>query len=259
MKKFISVICVVLIVVLSFSAVNAAESVSFALDDCECKSNRLFSVDMVAKSSSKLSAAMFEFSYDKDMFMFKDIKTDGAKIVYNDNGSTIKADFLCASGKDINNGEVIFTLTFKALKSGTGYIDFKTYDCVNSSAEFIDAGKCTSAKIVVSKTASENSDQKDKQGNSKKSENGDDKNGSKSSRENKDGDNSDFDDLGILNSIDDKSTRFLIIGIAIGVSVIAIAFIGYFAAKRVIKKKTQISKSTDNNDTNSDNNEKSSE
>lgn len=67
MKKLVSIFSVLLILILSCQSVFAAENISFELTNCNTSQNRLFSVDMIAKSSTELSAATFEFKYDKNM------------------------------------------------------------------------------------------------------------------------------------------------------------------------------------------------
>lgn len=217
-----------------FSSINcfAAESVDFSVEDCETPINRLFTVNVTAKSDIAISAATFEFTYDKSMFEYRSTKAyyDDSQIAANETDDKLKIVFLNTYGQNIKDGDIIFTITFKAVKSGYGYIDFSVYDCVDSNVEFMDVGKCTSSKVTVNDKSSSISE-KSKNSNNKS----DGKSSSKSSRNNEE--DSTIDELGILNPLDDKSTRFLIIGIAIGAGIIGIIFVAYTVGKHSVQKK----------------------
>lgn len=244
MKKLFSISIILILIFSSFVCTYAAEAVSFEITDCECDKNRLFTVDIVAKSDSKFSAGTFEFTYDKSMFEFRSAKVtdDNSRIMTNELSNSVKAVYLNANGKDIKNGEVIFTVTFKSVKSGEGYIDFTVSDCVNSNAEFIDIGKCTSAKITVSGSSSDksSSDSSNSSNNSSSKNSKDSSNDGKSSstrdKNQETTSDSTIDEMGLLNPIDDKSTRFLIIGIAIGVSAIVLFMLGYFITRKIFSR-----------------------
>lgn len=212
----------------------SANKVDFDLSDYNCDNNRLFIISMTADSDKKLCAASFEFTYDKSMFEFRSAKASdkASKIAYNELSDKVKLVFLNADGINIINGEIIFTLTFKAVKSGTGYIDFFVSDCVDSDVNSIDAGKCTSAKITVnSKSEKSGSDKSNSSDKSEKSESSASKSERKKTEETTSV--STYDEIGQLNSFDNPNIRLLIIGIVLGASLIAAVMLAYNIFKRI--------------------------
>lgn len=233
-RLFILIMTVVLLSYGSLITASSANKVDFVLSDCNCDNNRIFTISMTADSDKKLCAASFEFTYDKSMFEFRSAKASDktSKIAYNELSDKVKLVFLNADGININNGESIFTLTLKAVKSGTGYIDFFVSDCVNSDINSINAGKCTSAKITVnSKSNKSGSDKSNSSDNAGKSESS----GSKSERKKTEESTSvsSYDEIGQLNSFDDPNTRLLIVGIALGASIIAAGMLVYNIIKKI--------------------------
>ena len=234
LRFFILIMTVVLLSYGSILTVFSANKVDFVLSDYNCDNNRLFKISMTADSDKKLCAASFEFTYDKSMFEFRSAKVSDktSKIAYNELSDKVKLVFLNADGINIINGEIIFTLTFKAVKSGTGYIDFFVSDSVDSDVNSIDAGKCTSAKITVnSKSEKSGSDKSNSSDKSEKSESS----GSKSERKKTEETTavSTYDEIGQLNSFDNPNTRLLIIGIVLGASLIAAVMLAYNIFKRI--------------------------
>ncbi len=263
MKKLFILITTAVFILISITNVSASESVSFELTDCNCNKNRLFTVEMVATCSSPLSAASFEFTYDKSMFEYRSSKvTDvDSQIAVNEIDDKIKAVYLNTYGKNIKNGEVIFTITFKAVKSGVGYIDFNVSDCVNSDVKSISAGKCTSAKITVSGNSSDEDENSNNKTSKSKNNSSDSENkaAKKSSRDKDEAIEAaaTADEFGALNPIDDKSTRFLFIGICIGVSILALFLLAFYIGRHTIKKNKNDDDSDEINDKNTENNESS--
>ncbi len=254
MKKVVSILSALLIIMVSYQSVFAAENISFELTNCEASQNKSFSVDLIAKSSIELSAATFEFKYDKTMIEFKNIKADNSKVKYNELDGSVKVSYLCADGKNINNGNAILTITFKAMNLGNCFVDFSASDCVDSNANFIDVGSCSSANIQVGNSKEENNNSsKSSSESDKNTKNSKSKNSSHTGSADDETSDSAFNDFGLLNNIDDKSTRFLIIGIAVGSSIIAISLIVYLIIKKHLTKKEK------DKDTTTDSNDKSSE
>ena len=246
LRFFILIMTVVLLSYGSILTVFSANKVDFVLSDCNCDNNRLFTISMTADSDKKLCAASFEFTYDKSMFEFRSAKVSDktSKIAYNELSDKVKLVFLNADGININNSESIFTLTFKAVKSGTGYIDFFVSDCVDSDINSIDAGKCTSAKITVnSKSEKSGSDKSNSSDKSEKSESS----GSKSERKKTEETTavSTYDEIGQLNSFDNPNTRLLIIGIVLGASLIAAVMLAYNIFKRIKSNRNKRKNSPD--------------
>lgn len=232
--RFITLISIaVLLSCCSLVTVFSATKVDFTLKDCSTDNNRLFTITMTADCEKKLSAARFEFTYDKSMFEFRSAKVsdDTSKIAYNELDNKVNLVFLNTDGVDINNGISIFTLTFKSIKSGNGYIDFYVSDCVDSDINSIDAGKCTSAKITVNSKSSDSSSSKS---NTYKADKSDSSN-TKSEREKAEETTavSTYDEIGQLNSFDNPNTRLLIVGIALGASLIAAVMLVYNIIKRI--------------------------
>ena len=246
LRFLIFIITVVLLSYGSLITAFSANKVDFVLSDYNCDNNRLFKISMTADSDKKLCAASFEFTYDKSMFEFRSAKVSDktSKIAYNELSDKVKLVFLNADGININNSESIFTLTFKAVKSGTGYIDFFVSDCVDSDINSIDAGKCTSAKITVNskseKSGSDKSNSSDKSGKSEAS-------GSKSERKKTEETTavSTYDEIGQLNSFDNPNTRLLIIGIVLGASLIAAVMLAYNIFKRIKSNRNKRKNSPD--------------
>lgn len=235
MKRVASLLLCVLMMILSTTFASASEYVSFSLSNCNTDVNRLFTVSMKATGNTKLSAAIFEFSYDSGMLQFKEADADNAKITCNDVGDTIKAVYLCTNGKELDGD--IFTVKFKALKSGKCRIGFKVYDCVNSNAEFIEVDKCTAGEIIISGSDSADTDN-NSSANKEKANNSNKKKSSVGKTETEDEATPSIVDFGILNSVEDINIRILFIGIAIGVSVVILAFVAYFTLKRLRNKKS---------------------
>lgn len=234
LRFFILIVTVVLLSYGSLITAYSANKVDFDLSDYNCDNNRLFTISMTADSDKKLCAASFEFTYDKSMFEFRSAKVSdkSSKIAYNELSDKVKLVFLNADGINIINGESIFTLTFKAVKSGTGYIDFFVSDCVDSDVNSIDAGKCTSAKITVnSKSEKSGSDKSNSSDKSEKSESSASKSERKKTEETTSV--STYDEIGQLNSFDNPNIRLLIIGIVLGASLIAAVMLAYNIFKRI--------------------------
>ena len=246
LRFFILIITVVLLSYGSLITAYSANKVDFVLSDYNCDNNRLFTISMTADSDKKLCAASFEFTYDKSMFEFRSAKVSdkSSKIAYNELSDKVKLVFLNTDGINIINGEIIFTLTFKAVKSGTGYIDFFVSDCVDSDVNSIDAGKCTSAKITVnSKSEKSGSDKSNSSDKSEKSESS----GSKSERKKTEETTSvsTYDEIGQLNSFDNPNIRLLIIGIVLGASLIAAVMLAYNIFKRIKSNRNKRKNSPD--------------
>lgn len=246
MKKLFSFLIILLLIFSSAISVYAVDKVSFNITDCVSDKNRLFTVDVVAECDAKLSASTFEFTYDKNFIEFRSAKVtdDESRITTNEMDNCVKAVYLNANGKSIENGEAIFTLTFKAINSGVSYIDFNVSDCVDSDVEFLDIESCASSKVTVSGNTSEENGNS----NGKTSNDNSDTEKSDSSRDKEQETTaiSTYDELGLLNPIDDKSTRFLIIGIGLGASAIVLFMLGYFISKKILdRKKNTKDKSSD--------------
>lgn len=233
-KLFTVLAAVTLIIFSMIIPCFAAENLSFNLNGCETDKNRLFTVEMTAKCEKTLSAASFEFSYDKSMFEFRSAKADDndERLAVNELQNKIKAVYLNTDGKNIKNESVVFTLTFKAVKSGEGYIDFNVSDCVSGDIKPLSIGNCTSGKITVNTKSADNKTDK-----SKPSKSREDKNKSIRNTEQITSSAVTIDELGTLNSFDNQNHRFLIIGIVFGTAAVVTILIIYNIIKHFSKKR----------------------
>ena len=241
MKKLLLLILV--ICVIPVTRVCAADSVSFSVDSIECKNNRLIEVNVNAQCGKKLSAALFEFSYDKSILEFRGVKTPSDSMTeYNENANGVKLSYLCADGADISASRPIFTLKFKSVGEGRTNIAYSVSDCVDSDVQQMTIGDCTSGSVTVTSKAKDtgsasakNSSQTSKTASKSKS--------SKQSASSASaaqttgtatGDSSSYKDLGNVNDVIqkdfDKATPIIILCTSI---VIFIAFIGFLIHKIV--------------------------
>lgn len=227
MKRLITFMLMVVFVFLSAVSVYAADEngVSFRTEGVVCNKDRLFTVDIKANSSERLSAVLFSFSYDRELMEYRSVSTSSDSVVYAyDNGSTVNVSYLCSEGKDIGSETVIFSLKFKSLAVGQTDLSYTTYDCVNSSAQSVPISQCSSGKVMIS---SENNGFSDKGTESEEPE-ASVENGSNYRK-------STSDELGLINgSFSDNTTFMLIVGILCGLAVGMLCFILYLF---LIKKK----------------------
>ncbi len=237
-RRFLSVLMIFSILTLSVMNVNASDNISFELVDAECQSGRLVEIEIVAACSKKLSAATFEFTYDKNMFEFRSVKSSdsNATIKANETSSNLKAVYLNTYGADISNSATIFTITLKTLSAGTGYLDFSVCDCVDADVNWIDVGKCTSAKIIISggssNSNSKNASSSSSSGASSKSSDKSVTVKGTSTREFDTTSPATIDNLGLLNPIKSSNTKYLILGIAVGAALVMLLLLVFFIGKR---------------------------
>ncbi len=237
MKRLITSILIIIFATyaLGLSAFAAENSVNFELSDESAKPGRLVTFEMKAKSSEKLCAASFEFTYDSSMLEYRSskVKDKESKIKANDTGGKVRLIFLNSNGKNISSGEVIFTLTFKAVSEGSSFVDFTVKQCVDDEVNWIDAGYCKSASIKVSKNINEADKSKSDLESDKKKNNKSSSVKSKRSAQSNVETTATFDEWGNLNPIDDKNIRYLYIGLAGGASFVSLAILAYAVIKRI--------------------------
>lgn len=237
MKRLITSILIIIFATYAFelTAFAAENSVNFELSDESSSPGRLVTFEMKAKSSEKLCAASFEFTYDSNMLEYRSskVKDKESKIKSNDTGGKVRLVFLNSNGKNISSGEVIFTLTFKAVGEGSSYVDFTVKQCVDDDVNWIDAGYCKSASIKVSKNINE-SDKSKSDIESNKSKNSESSSAkSKRLAQSTAETTATFDEWGNLNPIDNKNIRYLYIGLAGGASFVSLAILVYIVIKRI--------------------------
>lgn len=250
MKRIISSCIAVLITVSTMFSVFAADNIDFKLNNAECNVNRLVEIEVIASSSQRLSAVTFEFTYDKSMFEFRDTKSinTGASVKSNELDNCVKVVYLCTDGTDISNGKAIFTVTFKAIKAGTGYIDFNVYECVDRNVEFMEVGSCTSAKITVNSSSQNNEsayNNSSKSSHSLKSSGNSQNNKaseSKSTRIETTTSQATVDNLGTINPINDNKYNYIFLGASIGICIILILIFVFFIGRKTASAKNKNNK-----------------
>ncbi len=155
MKKGWFVLIIILFCLPVFS-VKAAESVSFSTDSITCKNNRLIEVNVNAACGKRLSAALFEFSFNKSVLEFRGVKSpDGTRVVYHEKSDCVKLSYLCADGAEIANGAAVFTLKFKSVGEGDADFGYTVYDCVDADVQQLSVGSCTAGAVTVTAKASD--------------------------------------------------------------------------------------------------------
>lgn len=150
MKRIISILISVLLILSSVLFVSAADSVSFALGSVDAENNRLVSVGVYADSDSPFSAAVFDFSFDKTILEFRGVDSDvNTTTKYNPTNDGVRVVYLCTDEIAPSNRN-IFKLDFKTLKEGRADVSFSVRDCADSGGEFLEVGSCSGAQINVS-------------------------------------------------------------------------------------------------------------
>ena len=233
MKRIIFCIITFSFILLSLYSVNAVNGVSFSADNVECSNNRLFNVVVKAQSADKLSAATFEFTYDRTMIEFRGVSCDDDSYVKAfDNGNTVRVSFLCSKGKVIDEFSTIFTLEFKSKSFGNCNLDYTVSDCVNSDVNDMKINNCTSADItVIGGSVSESSKNSDTENKDEvySEKNTEKKSDDKSTQEST---VSTIDQLGFLNSsFSDNTTLMFIVGGLSGAAVVILVITAFFIGK----------------------------
>lgn len=236
MKRFTIILINAIIILSSVISVNAANDISFAMTGAECNNNRLFTVDVKAKSSDMFSVATFEFSYDRSVIEFRDVTCgDNSRVRAYDNGKTVMVSYLCSDGIKIDDYTTIFTLKFKSISYGETNINYTVSNCVNSKVEDMPIGSCTSSLVTV-KSKSANNKENQNSGN----------NSSKSTSDKIDSDiyqneGTTIDELGVLNpdEFDNKKVIFLTIAAFSAVAVSAFLLGRLFTKKESKREQTK--------------------
>lgn len=218
----------------------AANSIQFTCKDAETARNRLVKIDVEADYTGKLSAAYFEFTYDKTMFEYRCVTSadKSSRVSANEESEKLNVVFLNAKGKSLNSKSVIFTVTLKAINGGSSYLDYTVEDCVDEKVKSISVGKCTSAKINVSgrhdDVSSKKIDSSDKNNSSSKSGKS---NGKSTRNQNTTTTPSSNDELGLLNPFDNHNLTFFVIGTASACILAGIIYIAFKIGKQSSKNK----------------------
>ena len=252
MKRFFTVLF--LLTILSVFSASAAGSVSIETGSVTCRSNRLVEVPVTAQGSGKLSAALFEFTFDKAVLEYRDIHTpEGSEVVCAEKSYGIRLSYLCTDGVPLAEQTTLFSVEFKTLAEGDGAISFRVMDCTDSDAQWMDVGSCLAGTVTVSSSADDSigkaeSQPKQKAASSAESKESSKSGASKSSAKAKDKQTttaSPVQDLGKLNSVvereADKATPIIVLCAS---AAAAAAVIGYIIFQ--IKSKKKDNSSDDN-------------
>lgn len=249
MKKLLLIILMMLL--LPIVHVSAADTVSFSADNIECKNNRLIEVNLYAKCDKKLSAATFEFGFDKTILEFRGVgKPKGTLVEYNEKSNSVKLSYLCKDGADISSKAAVFTLKFKTISEGFSDITYSVFDCADSDIGQMTIGNCTSGKVTVTSKAPDNIGTEDKSGSSSAKPSKSTKNYSKTSKSAKKSSSSDAGkttrseseskDSGTFDSVIqrdfDKATPIIVLCAS---AVICVTFIGFIVFRIHVIRKAQ--------------------
>ena len=133
---------------------HAADSASFSLDTKQTSVNRLVDIGVHAQSNQLFCAALFSFTFDTALLEFRGVSTPaGAKTEHHLDGSTLTVSYLCAQGTKIADNPAVFTLSFKAIATGSASIAFSVKECVNADVVFIPVGSCNAGQVTIGGTA----------------------------------------------------------------------------------------------------------
>lgn len=155
MKRIVTVVTVLFIILFfSFSGIGtyAVSDNSIFINNASSKNNRLLNIKVGAKSQEILSAGTFIIDYDTSVLEFREGKSIDKNCMFEYTEKAkgkIKGIFLSSKGENILNGNNLFVLTFKAVKSGTGSVKISCEDCVNSSLNPIPDLKNAEGTITI--------------------------------------------------------------------------------------------------------------
>lgn len=143
MKKTLSIIISILIVLLSFSTISfATDTVTLSLQNETVYAGDEFTVNLFISDNSKVSGAVVDINYDKSKLEFVSAK-EGAILdtkasisirnINNDN-SYVRFAYM-ANGSCITAEGILFSVTFKVLETAEGKTDLNI--SIPSPADFV--------------------------------------------------------------------------------------------------------------------------
>lgn len=243
-KNFIYIpFCLFTMFYFSILSAFAIEPINFVASNIECDCNRLFTVDFSAKSFEKLSAAIFEIDYDNSFIEYREISTNENSIVAaKDYNGKIKISFLCSNGLDVTEEKNLFSIKFKAIKSGNTNISFNVFDCVNSNLESITDCNCVSSNITINENSSTKKSSSNSKTNSRgsSSSNNNNKTSSKANNTKPTNNLENFvNDLGFANSPPNSSLIFFIIGGVFGMMMVVAVVVAFCIGKKQSEKNNE--------------------
>ena len=149
-EKCILTLLAALFTALHATPVFAAEAVAMNVSSEKCGINGTVSVDVMLKSGAPLAAAKLELNYDEQLLDFSDISGDnGCVMEHKANGGAVSVLYCAKHGDTPCIGDVLFTLSFKAIEAGTADIGLKVRDCSDALGRFLDVGELRAGKVTV--------------------------------------------------------------------------------------------------------------
>lgn len=149
-EKCILTLLAALFTALHATPVFAAEAVAMNVSSEKCGINGTVSVDVMLKSGAPIAAAKLELNYDEQLLDFSDISGDnGCVTEHKANGGAVSVLYCAKHGDTPCIGDVLFTLSFKAIEAGTADIGLKVRDCSDALGRFLDVGELSAGKVTV--------------------------------------------------------------------------------------------------------------
>lgn len=155
-EKRILTLLAALLTALHATPVFAAETVAMNVSSEKCEINGTVSVDVMLQSGAPLAAANLELNYDDRLLNFSDIICDSGCVTEHKASSGAVSVLYCAKhGNKPCRGDVLFTLSFKAIEAGIADIVLKVKDCSDALGRFLDVGELRAGTVTV--TGAQNS------------------------------------------------------------------------------------------------------
>lgn len=230
MKRVISVIAIIAVIITSILSVYAESFADFTVESVSSEPNRIINIPVKCEYSGKLSAAVFDFSYDKALLEFRGAETDNnSKVKSAETDSGIKIVYYNYSGVTAAEN-TIFNLNFKTLNMGKTDIAFSVSGTVDSGANPISPGRCTSGTVEIQKQSAGSSSTGKSSATDKSSSA---KTKSQSSKLDSKAENDDeeeestLENLGTINDVSGKaSDNSILVYILIAIGIIILLFTG---------------------------------
>ena len=250
MKRFLGIFMI--LILLSVFPASASGTVSFETGSITCKNNRVITVELTAHGNGKLSAAIFEFYFDKSVLEFRGTDSpDGTLTEHTETEKGVRVCFLCSDGKALSGQNALFSLSFKSVAEGESEIGFTVKDCADSDAQWMSVGSCTAGTVTVSSRADDSAGTTEAKQPKKQSaaSSAESKGSSKNSASKSDGEEDQqltekptIHDLGKLNSVEETAPdSFTPIIVLCASAAVAAAVIGFIIYQIKSKKKNDSS------------------
>lgn len=123
---------------------------SFELSDAKAYEGRNFQITFSACSKENIASFVADFTYDTEYLQFVSCKANDDCVVET-NASEGKATlvFLCENGIKTENNDALFSLTFKAVSTGTCQISAELGQVINTDYEDVKDIYCKSSRVEI--------------------------------------------------------------------------------------------------------------